>query len=243
MVNVMTVEKVKYYLDGVFAPYVELQQMRELKEELLQDLRDKYADMRKEGYDEEKAYEKTIDSIGEISDLIEGMNASTRRLHQIIGMDFSKSNLQNTDFTSISVHDGKFNYSNLQGSNFSHSDLTNSSFKCSNLDNAIFQNVNLTGALMSKSNLRGATFQNCVFDNVQFKWSDLSGICFDNQTFNGANFDYSSLKKTSFRNATFKHCSFKSEVKKAIFDGATMDKLTYLLLKAYNADLGRVIVI
>src|SRR5690606_31965875 len=128
-------------------------------EELLHNLQDKYADLLKAGHTEEKAYEITIDSIGEISELIESMNEKARELQQLIQMDFSKSNLKKSDFTSITMHDGKFDYSNLQGSDFSFSDLTNCSFKYSNLDEAIFHGVNLTNIRVTRSNLNGASFR------------------------------------------------------------------------------------
>lgn len=236
-------DKLKQYLDSVFSPYEDLKQVSELKEELLHDLQEKLTDLKREGYNDEAAYHMTIDSIGEISELIESINAKTRQIQQIVGMDFSKSDLQNSDFKATTVHDGKFNYSNLQGSDFSYSDLTNSSFKCSNLGNTTFYGANLTGAQLVKSSLKGAVFKDCVFDRTHFKFSELTGVCFDNQTFNGTVFDYAGLYKTSFRNATFKNVSFKTDVKKAIFDGAKMDKPTYALLKGYKADLTNVTVI
>jgi len=66
---------------------------------------------------------------------------------------------------------------------------------------------------------------------------------------NNTIFDKSSLAGTSFRNSVLRNVTFKisfktkSSIKKAIFDGATMDKLTYAVLKGYNADLTNVTVI
>ena len=59
----------------------------------------------------------------------------------------------------------------------------------------------------------------------------------------GTIFDYSALKKTSFRNTVLHNVSFKTNVKKTIFDGATMDKVTYAILKGYKADLSKVKII
>jgi len=235
--------KLETYLNEVFAPYEELSQMRELKEELLHDLRERLTDLQTNGHSEEEAFHMTIDSIGDISEMVENITAQTRQLQQIVGMDFSKSNLQNSDFKEIAVHDGKFNYSNLQGSDFSFSDLTNSSFKCSNMERTLFHCANLTRAQFVKSDLKGATFKDCLFDGTVFRFSELGGVCFDGQRFVGAVFDYSGLRKTSFRGAHFLHVSFKTDVKKAIFDGATMDKATYALLRSYKADLSNVTVI
>ena len=97
------------------------------------------------------------------------------------------------------------------------------------------------------SDLRNSSFKNCVLDNTNFSSSDLSGICFDNLTFNNTIFDKSMLTGTSFKNAVFRNVSFKTSfktnVKKAIFDGATMDKLTYAVLKGAKANLTDVTVI
>ncbi|MEG6520995.1 pentapeptide repeat-containing protein [Desulfotomaculum sp. 1211_IL3151] len=236
-------EKLKKYLDGIFAPYDDLKAVQELKEELFNDLQEKLNDLKNEGYDEDTAYNTTINSIGEVSEIIESIHTKTCELQQMVGMDFSKSNLPNSDFKAVKVLDGKFNYSNLQGSDFSHSDLSNSSFKCSNLNHVKFDGTNLTDAKIEKSSLKGASFKNSELKGTIFKYSDLSGVCFDHQTLHGTNFDYSGLKGTTFRHAVLRNVSFKTDVKKAIFDGATMDKLTYALLKGYRAKLDNVTVI
>ncbi|MFZ3579162.1 pentapeptide repeat-containing protein [Virgibacillus sp. DJP39] len=260
-------EKLKKHLDGIFSPYEDLHAVSELKEELLNDLQEKLSDLKQQGYDEETAYHMTVDSIGDISEIMESITAKTRELKQMVLTDFSKTNLENSDFKGVKVHDGKFNYSALKGSDFSDSDLTSSSFKCSDLREVRFNGADLSRANLTKSDLRNASFNganltkadltmcdmgkvpfnNCIFDNTKFKNSDLSGICFDNQTFNGTIFDYSGLKGTSFKNAVFKNVSFKSNkakyLKHTIFDGATMDKLTYAVLKGSKADLTLVTVI
>lgn len=235
--------KLRQYLDEVFSPYEELKAVKELKEELFIDLQEKLNDLKNEGYDEDAAYKMTIESIGEVSEIIESINAKTRELQQIVGMNFSKSCLKNSDFKAVKVPDSQFDYCELKGSDFSHSDLSNSSFKCSSLNNAKFDGANLSGAKLVKASLKGASFKDAILNNVDFSCSDLSCVCFDNQEFYGTNFNYSGLRGTSFRNAVFKNVTFKTNVKKAIFAGATMDKLTYAILKGYNANLNDVTVI
>ncbi|MBP1962697.1 pentapeptide repeat-containing protein [Paenibacillus aceris] len=231
------------YLDDIFSDYEDLKPIRELKEELSHDLQERLIDLQKDGLNEEAAFERTIASIGEISELIQSIHANTTKLQQIIGIDFSKQNLQKSDLKAIQVHDGKFNYSNLQGSDFSLSDLTNASFKCSNLDHVHFDGANLTKAKIQKSSLKGASLRNCILDQTDFSSSELSGACLDNLTFTGTTFHYTGLKGTSFRNAVFQSCSFKTDVKKTIFDGAKMDKGTYALLKGLKANLTHVTII
>ncbi|WP_409275007.1 pentapeptide repeat-containing protein [Neobacillus sp. SCS-31] len=236
-------EKLKTYLDGIFSPYEDIKAIKEIKQELYQNLLEKMDDLKKEGLPEEIAYHKTIDSIGDISEIVEAIHDKTRELQQRAGMDLSKSNMPNSDFSAVKVHDGKFNYSNLQGSDFTGSDLSNSTFKCSNLDKAIFDRANLRGAKLNKSNLDGASFKEAILDDTDFSYSNLSGVCFDNQTFNGTIFNDAGLKGTSFKNAVFRNVSFKTNVKKAVFDGATMDKLTYAILKGNKANLDNVTVV
>ena len=237
-------EKLMKYLDGVFSPYEDSRVIKELKEELLNDLQEKLSDLKNQGYDDETAFSMTIDSIGDIKEIIGSISAETKELKQMVRKDFSAINLQNSDLKGVTVHDGKFNYSALKGSDFSGSDLRNSSFKSSDLNNVKFDGSDLTGAKFVMSNLRDASFKNCILDNTEFGSSNLSGVCFDNLTFTGTNFNKSALTGTSFKNAVFRNISFKnSDLKKAIFDGATMDKLTYAVLKGSKANLTNVTVI
>jgi BTB/POZ domain-containing protein KCTD9 len=256
-------QKIKDYLDKVFAPYEDIKAIQDIKEELYTDLQEKFKDLQNEGYAEEIAFNRTIESIGEISELVESINAKTRDLQQLVGMDFSKSNLENSDLKAVNLRNGKFTFSNMAGSDFSHStlqgtnfdysnleksdfrnsDLSGTSFKCANLEYSKFDGANLTEAKITKSNLKGASLKDCIFDGTDFSYTNLAEVCFDNLTFNGTIFNHSSLKRTSFRNAILKNVSFKSDVKYVIFDGARMDKLTYTLLKGYKANLENVTVI
>lgn len=240
-------DRLSNYLDGVFSPYEDLHTVRELKEELLNDLQEKLRDLKNQGYDDATAYRMTIDSVGDIEEVIGSIATKTRELRQMAKRDLSMTNLQDSDLTGIDVPDGKFNYSALKGSDFSGSDLTNSSFKCSDLKAAKFDGANLSGAKLNMCALKAATFENSVLNNTDFSSSDLSGVSFDNQKLNGTIFDQAGLAGTSFRNAVLRNVSFrhvsKKDIRRAIFDGATMDKLTYAVLKGNEANLTNVIVI
>lgn len=282
-------DKLMRYLDGVFAPYEDLHSVKELKEELHVDLQERLNDFKNQGHDDETAYRMTIESIGDIKEIIESISAKTKELKQMVRHDLSMNDLQDADLTGVSVRDGKFDASALKGSDLSTSDLVNSSYKCSDLrdvrfeganlsgakfdmsalpnvrfdgadlsgarfnmsdlTNTSFEGADLTGAKFNMSDLRNVSFKNCILDNTNFSSSALSGICFDNLTLNNTSFDKSSLEGTSFRNSVLRNVTFKISfktkkgIKKAIFDGATMDKLTYAVLKGYKADLTNVTVI
>ncbi|MHC1781150.1 MAG: pentapeptide repeat-containing protein [Anaerolineaceae bacterium] len=235
-------EKIQKYLDGIFAPYEGMKTVGELKEELSNNLSEKWNDLKTQGHDDETAYRMTIDSIGDVSEILETISTKTHELKQAANMDLSKINLQNSDFRGVQVHDGKFNYSDLKGSDFSGADLTNSSFKGADLSGVNFAGADLSGVKFVMANLKDAGFTNCILENTEFNMSDLVGACFDNLTLNGTSFEKSSIKGASFRNAFLKNVSFHHAggSEKAYFDGVTMDKLTYAVLKGQKADLSKV---
>jgi hypothetical protein len=76
-------ERLIKYLDGAFSPYEDSQAIKELKEELLNNLQEKLVDFKKQGYDDEAAYSKTIASIGDISEIIKTISAKTRELLEV----------------------------------------------------------------------------------------------------------------------------------------------------------------
>jgi len=236
-------DKLKSHLDKIFGPYADLNNVKELKEELYSDLLEKMNDFIVQGIDEEAALEKTINSIGDVTELIDEICDNTRKLQMQVGLDFSLSPLMNSDLSSTKIIEGKFNYSDMRGTNFNKSVLKGSQFKCSDLTGCTFDNADLTDVEFNKSDLSKSTFRNAKIDKARFYLSDLGGISFDGLEITGANFDYAGLKNTSFKNCTLISVSFKTDVKKTIFDGASMDKLTFALLKGYKANLSNVTIV
>jgi BTB/POZ domain-containing protein KCTD9 len=236
-------EKLTRYLDGLFVSYEDSHAIKDLKEELLHDLDEKFLDLKNQGYDDETAYRMTIASIGDISEIMESISAKTKELLQLTRRNFSATDLRNADLTGVAVHDGKFDACDLRGSDFSGSDLTNSSFKWSDLKNVRFDGANLSGANFLTSDMKNTSFTGCVLDNTSFRHAILSGVSFDNLTLIGTNFDHAMLNGTSFRNAVLQNVSFKTDIKKVVFDGSKMDKVTYVLLKGYGANLQNVTIL
>ena len=64
-------EKVTNYVNGVFAPFVGIKSVAELKEDLLSDLRERFRELKAEGKDDETAFVMTIESIGDIEQTIQ----------------------------------------------------------------------------------------------------------------------------------------------------------------------------
>src|SRR5690625_4267432 len=238
------IEQLKAHVHSIFAPYQNVKSAQELEEELTQNLGEKFNDYKQKGYSDADAYRLTIDSIGEVSELVESINLQHSELEQAVQMNYSRQILRDSDFRSVTVHNGKFNYSDLKGSDFSHTDLTNSEFKSSNMHNCIFEDVNLTGTSFRSSALKGTTFENCTFDQAHFESCDLTGINFDGETFHQPIFESSALRKASFRDTTLHNVQFRmSDVKRVDFSGSKMDKLTYNFLNGAKADLSNVTLI
>lgn len=235
-------EQLARYLDSQFAPYEDSPATRELKEELLGNLREKLADYKRQGCDDETAYYNTVQSVGDIGEIIKTLPAGSGELLEMPQKDFSDADLRNRDLKRVKIHYGLFDDSTLRGADLRGSDLTGSSFDSADLKNVRFDGANLSGAKIYEADLRGATLNGCRFDNTIFAGSDLSGVQFDNQTFTGTIFDEAVLKGTSFKNAIFREVSFREaiDIRKANFEGAIMDRHTYASLKAGNAHLGNV---
>lgn len=63
-------EKIRNYVEELFKDAANTKKARELKEELLLDLNEKYSDLIKEGKKETEAYKEVISGIGDIDELI-----------------------------------------------------------------------------------------------------------------------------------------------------------------------------
>jgi uncharacterized protein YjbI with pentapeptide repeats len=232
--------KLRNHLDNIFGPYSDLNIVKELKEDIYADLLEKMNDFVNQGNSLEIAYEKTINSIGNVSELIDEICENSRLIQMQVGMDFSKSPLKDSDFSKSKIIEAKYNYSDMRGTTFKDSILKRSIFKCSDMSDCIFDGADLSDAVFEKSDFRRASFANSKIEGTKFNWSDLSKVSFDGLKIIGANFDYAGLKYTSFKNTTLINVSFKSDVKKTDFTGAKMDKLTFAILKGYGADLKNV---
>jgi len=87
-------EKLVRYLDGVFSPYEGTHSINELKEELLNDLQEKLSDYKNQGYDDETAFEMTIDGIGDIEQTVQEVANLSRSLERQVLTNFSATTCQ-----------------------------------------------------------------------------------------------------------------------------------------------------
>jgi len=80
-------DKLRRYVDGLFARTAPTKKAVELKEEMLQNLQDKYSDLMNEGKTPEAAYNIAIAGIGDVSDLLRELEADISNESHLIEME------------------------------------------------------------------------------------------------------------------------------------------------------------
>ena len=231
------------FLDGLFARYEETAEVKVLKEELLHNLEERCADLRREGHDEESAYNLTVGSIGDISEIMESVTAQTRTLLQLPRKGFSLASLRNADLSVVAMPQSRFTAAGLRDADFSGSDLSGCSFRMCGLRDACFAGANLSRATFVWCELRDATFTSAILDQTHFEGCGMRDTTFDYLTLNATVFSHSSLRDVTFRQAVLRHVTFRTNVKSILFEGAAMDQSTYTTLKGLGADLSGVTVL
>lgn len=219
--------KINQYLDGVFAPYDGVKSVAELKADLLADLQERFRELKAEGKDDETAFEMTIGSIGDIEQTVQEVANLSRSLERQLLINFSASDLPNSDFAGVTAHKGKFEASDLRGSDFSGADLTGSSFKVSDVREANFDGANLTDCTLSTSDLTGASFNKSILVRTEFSLSELSRAKFTGVKLIDVKLTMIDLRETVFESCTFNGVDFKT----CDLAGMCLDGLTFIGVK------------
>jgi uncharacterized protein YjbI with pentapeptide repeats len=202
-------EKLTSYLNGVFAPYDGVKSVADLKADLLNDLQERFRELKAEGKDDETAFKMTIDSIGDIEQTVQEVANLSRSLERQVLTNFSASNLQKSDFAGVTAQKGKFDASDLRGSNFSGADLTGSSFKASDVREANFDATNLTDCNFYALDLTGASFKKAVLVRTEFNTSDLRRARFTDVKLIDVVLSTTDLRETIFEDCVFSGVDFK----------------------------------
>lgn len=257
-------EKINSYVKNLFTPYEKHKSVAELKHDLLIDLNEKFNDLIINGEDERVAYTKTINSIGDIEEMLKEMicieegNVGT---HQQILVDFNAQDLTSSDFAGVKLHGGKFGASAIVNADFSNADLTGSSFKSSDIKSANFNGANLTDCVFFTSDLSGANFNgtifirtifdksgidnvkftNCEFTDIKFLMADMRKVEFEGSSISGGEFKFCDLTGRNFDGMYISNALFgNSALKNTSFKNATLKNVSFsppfaLSKKYYNA--------
>lgn len=215
-------EKLTDYLNGVFAPYKGLKSATELKADLLSDLQERFRELKAQGRDDETALTMTIDSIGDIEQTVQEVANLSRALERQVLINFSGSNLPQSDFAGVTAHNGNFKGSALRGANFAGADLTGSTFAGSDVREANFDHANLTDCNFSSLDLRDASFREAILVRTNFNASGLDGAKFIGVKLTDVKFTTTDLRKITFERCSFIGVDFKySDLSGQRFDGQT----------------------
>ena len=226
-------EKLTQYLNGVFAPYEGVKSAAELKADLHTDLQERFRELKAQGHDDDTALQLTIDSIGDIEQTVQEVAQLSRTLERQVHINFSASNLPQSDLAGVTVHKGKFDASVLRGSDFSGSDLTGSTFNSSDVREANFDRANLTDCTLATSDLAGATFRQAIVVRTHFNMSELKGATFSGVKFVDVKFSMLELNHTVFEDCSFHGVDFKY----CDLHGLRLDGQTFVGVKFDNASL------
>lgn len=215
-------DKIRNYIDGIFAPYDGIKSVSELKDDLLMDLLEQYSELKEQGKDNETAFAMTVESIGDIEETVMEVANLSRSLERKVFTNFSASNLPKSDFSNVVAHGGTFKASALRGSNFSDADLTGSSFDSSDVRDANFDRTNLTDCSLSCVDLSNSSFCNSILLRTNFNASGLDGVKFVGVKLTDVKLTTTDLRKTTFENCVFRGVDFKySDVSSVCFDEMT----------------------
>ena len=215
-------EKLTNYVNGVFAPYDGVKSVAELKADLLSDLQERFRELKVEGKDDETALTMTIESIGDIEQTVQEVANLSRSLERQVLINFSGSNLPQSDFAGVIAHQGQFKGSALRGSDFSGADLTGSSFWGSDVREANFDRANLTDCKFSSNDLADASFRESIIVRTNFSTSGLDGATFIGVKLTDVKFTKTDLRKTTFESCTFLGVDFHySDLSGQRLDGQT----------------------
>lgn len=171
----------------------------------------------------------------------------------LTGSSFKNSDLSQVNLNGANLTDCTISATDLKEANFSKTILLRTEISTSVLIRTKFIDTNLTGVKVTASDLRESVFENCIFNAVEFKNCDFRGQCFDRQIFIDVKFGNGALNNVTFKGATLKNVLFRAGyaltnkyyrvLKTICFDGAMMDKLTYVSLKGLGVDLSGVKII
>ncbi len=96
-------DRLRKYIDNLFEDAPETKKTVELKEEILQNITDKYYDLLSEGKTEEAAYNIAIASVGDVNELIESLKRGNTKMANHSQEELENARKQTAIITAISV--------------------------------------------------------------------------------------------------------------------------------------------
>lgn len=234
-------KKLQNFLDEAFAPYGDFPARADVTQELLANLLEKYNDLKKQGKAEDEAYQLTVESFGDVSEIMENVphaesntahdsitsgirkaiadgvkaatgNDHTARASALVKADLTDTDLSSKDFSGSALMEASFDRSDAQGAKFKGAALRSASFVETNLRGAVFTGADLQNVNFNNADLTNATFKGAALKGVTLNDSKLTGANFSQSDVSGVSFDNFALNDVRFDSASLKGASFKKAV-------------------------------
>lgn len=231
--------KLKQFLDDAFKPYGNFPARKDVQQELLANLTEKYNDLKAEGHTDNEAYQMTVDSFGDVSEIMEHIahdqpqqqekrglkhtlitaikhpingdpDTSKFRATALEDVDLADTDLRGADFSMSALMKSKFDGANLQDAKFKATALKGASFAGADLSDANFDSSDLTEADLSGANLSSTVFRRCAFKKADFSNATLDNAEFNQSDLSEIVFDGLTLNGTVFRASSTRRATFKN---------------------------------
>jgi len=129
---------------------------------------------------------------------------------QLVGSDFSNTNLSQSNFENADLTLADMSDANLSGSQFSNATLIRSNLQNANLSDTDFSNANLAGANLKGATLDGANFEGADMYNVDMQDATFENVSFKNAVLSKANMVGADLRKAVMEGASLAGAALKS---------------------------------
>lgn len=152
------------------------------------------------------------------------MQSSKTRKNHAWGLDMSRGNWLDADFSGLKNLKDKFSSSNIKNCKFLNSELSGLLLKSNEIQNCDFSGSDMQNSKFQSSEILKSEFKNCSLIDAEFKSSEIRNCDFTNSNFEGAEFISSEFVGNKIEQSRWKFTSFKtSGIKDVAFEGNIED--------------------
>jgi len=183
-------DKLQQFLDQAFRPYGDFPARKDIEQELLVNLTEKYNDLKAEGKSDDEAYRLTTESFGDVSEIMEQVAPDPTVIAATVPTG-TKPSLGKTIIghlkSAFKEGDSRFRAAPLTQADLSGSQLSGADFSMSALNDATFEKSHMHGAKFKATALNGASFAGADLTKSNFNVSDLQNANLENTNLTRSN--------------------------------------------------------
>jgi uncharacterized protein YjbI with pentapeptide repeats len=114
--------------------------------------------------------------------------------------------------TRQNIHDYNFSKSIMQEVDFSYSKLSALNFRLSQLQKSVFVQVKIKNSIFIEASLQSAVFDFVVAENIDFTNANLVESSFNKAVLRNCSFNGADLSRCNFQDAKFENCDFSAAI-------------------------------